>query len=680
MAAAAAQRSWVGWGSALGVSPVSIELGHFALVLAFAIAAVSAIVGLGFWRREAVAGYLQQGAVLQFLLVAAAFGALIQAFVVSDFSLKLAYEHSFSLQPLIFKITAVWGNHEGSMVLWVLILVLMGAGVAAFGRNLPKNLMALVLSVQSLLAAAFLGFTLFTSNPFLRLSPAPFEGQDLNPVLQDIGLAVHPPLLYTGYVGFSICFSFAIAALISGRIDAAWARWVRPWTLFSWAMLTLGIAMGSYWAYYELGWGGWWFWDPVENASFMPWLAGTALLHSALVMEKRNALKIWTIFLAIITFSLSLLGTFMVRSGILTSVHTFASDPTRGMVILALLAAFIGGAFSLFAFRASSLRAGGLFAPISREGALILNNLFLMAALVAVLVGTLCPLCLDALVGETISVGSPFFNLTFGAIMAPLLIILPLGPFLAWKRGDLIAVTQRLAGAAGLALFAAVLCFALTGAEVSLAPLGLLLGFWVAFGALAELIDRAKFFRTDVVTSFRRLFGLPRTAWATALAHFGLGISVIGIVAGSAWQSELITTMTPGQGVVIADHQVTFEGIEHIEGPNFVSDTGRFTVRAPGGGVRTPEAERRVYVQSGQPTTEAAIETYGFSQLYLQLGEPQADGRSVVRLWYKPYVTLIWLGCLVMAGAGFLSLSYRRLRIGAPQPARGKLADQAPAE
>ena len=659
---------------------MSIELGHFALVLAFAIAAVSAIVGLGFWRREAVAGYLQQGAVLQFLLVAAAFGALIQAFVVSDFSLKLAYEHANSAQPLLYKVTAVWGNHEGSMVLWVLILVLMGAGVAAFGRNLPKNLMALVLSVQSLLAAAFLGFTLFTSNPFLRLSPAPFEGQDLNPVLQDIGLAVHPPLLYTGYVGFSICFSFAIAALISGRIDAAWARWVRPWTLFSWAMLTLGIAMGSYWAYYELGWGGWWFWDPVENASFMPWLAGTALLHSALVMEKRNALKIWTIFLAIITFSLSLLGTFMVRSGILTSVHTFASDPTRGMVILALLAAFIGGAFSLFAFRASSLRAGGLFAPISREGALILNNLFLMAALVAVLVGTLYPLLLDALVGETISVGAPFFNLTFGAIMAPLLIILPLGPFLAWKRGDLIAVTQRLAGAAGLALFAAVLCFALTGAEVSLAPLGLLLGFWVAFGALAELIDRAKFFRTDVVTSFRRLFGLPRTAWATALAHFGLGISVIGIVAGSAWQSELITTMTPGQGVVIADHQVTFEGIEHIEGPNFVSDTGRFTVRAPGGGVRTPEAERRVYVQSGQPTTEAAIETYGFSQLYLQLGEPQADGRSVVRLWYKPYVTLIWLGCLVMAGAGFLSLSYRRLRIGAPQPARGKLADQAPAE
>ena len=651
---------------------MSIELGHFALILAFAIAAVSAVVGLAFWKRDAFAGYLQQAALLQFLLVAAGFGALIQAFVTSDFSLKLAYEHSHSLQPLIFKITAVWGNHEGSMVLWVLILVIMGAAVAAFGRHLPKDLLTLVLAMQSLLAAAFLGFTLFTSNPFQRLVPAPFEGQDLNPILQDIGLAIHPPLLYTGYVGFSICFSFAIAALISGKIDAAWARWVRPWTLFSWAFLTLGIAMGSYWAYYELGWGGWWFWDPVENASFMPWLAGTALLHSALVMEKRNALKIWTIFLSIITFSLSLLGTFMVRSGILTSVHTFASDPTRGMVILALLACFIGGAFALFAFRASALKVGGLFAPISREGALILNNLFLASATAAVLVGTLYPLLLDALTGETISVGEPFFNLTFGIIMVPLLIVLPFGPFLSWKRGDVIAVTQRLAGAAGLTLFATILCFALTGASVSLAPLGLLLGFWVSFGALAELIDRAKFFRTDVVTSFRRLFGLPRTAWATALAHFGLGLTVIGIVAASAWQEELVTTMNPGQVASIAGHEVTFRGIAHEEGPNFTSDAGTFQVRAPGGEIRTAVPERRVYVASGQPTTEAAILTYGFSQLYVQLGEPQADGQSVVRVWYKPYVTLIWLGCLVMAGAGFLSLTYRRLRVGAPKPAAAR--------
>jgi cytochrome c-type biogenesis protein CcmF len=653
---------------------MTIELGHFALVLAFAISSIAAVTGLAFWKREAVAGYLQQAAILQFVLVGAAFAALIQAFVVSDFSLKLAFEHANSAQPLLYKVTAVWGNHEGSMVLWVLILVIMGAGVAAFARNLPKDLLALVLAMQSLLAAAFLGFTLFTSNPFLRLNPAPVEGQDLNPILQDIGLAVHPPLLYLGYVGFSVCFSFAIAALISGRIDAAWARWVRPWTLVSWCFLTLGIAMGSYWAYYELGWGGWWFWDPVENASFMPWLAGTALLHTALVMEKRNALKIWTIFLAIITFSLSLLGTFMVRSGILTSVHTFASDPTRGLVILGLLAAFIGGAFALFAFRASVLRAGGLFAPISREGALILNNLFLMAALAAVLVGTLYPLLLDAIAHETISVGAPFFNLTFGAIMAPLLVVLPFGPFLAWKRGDLIAVTQRLAGAAGLALFAAILCFALVGGEVSLAPFGLLLGFWVAFGALAELIDRAKFFRTDLATSFRRLFGLPRTAWATAIAHFGLGVTVIGIVAASAWGNEVVVALAPGQTAVIAEHEVTFEGIVHVEGPNFISDTGRFQIRNPGGSLTDTTGERRIYRASGQPTTEAAIVTYGFSQLYLQLGEPQADGRSVVRMWFKPYVTLIWLGCIIMAGAGALSLTYRRLRIGAPTPATARVA------
>jgi cytochrome c-type biogenesis protein CcmF len=650
---------------------MSVELGHFALVLAFSIAVISAIVGLLFWRRLGVASYLQQGAVLQFVLVAAAFAALIQAFVTSDFSLELAYEHANSAQPLIFKITAVWGNHEGSMTLWVLILTLMGAAVAAFGRNLPKDLTALVLATQSLLVAAFTGFTLFTSNPFARLSPAPFEGQDLNPVLQDIGLAIHPPLLYLGYVGFSVCFSFAIAALISGKINAAWARWVRPWTMVSWCFLTLGVAMGSYWAYYELGWGGWWFWDPVENASFMPWLAGTALLHSALVMEKRNALKIWTIFLAIVTFSLSLLGTFLVRSGILTSVHSFASDPTRGLAILGILAAFIGGAFSLFAFRAGSLRAGGLFAPVSREGALILNNLFLASATVAVLVGTLYPLLLEALTGEKISVGAPFFNLTFGAIMAPLLVILPFGPFLAWKRGDFVAAAQRLAGAAGLALFAAILCFALSGTSISMAPFGLLLGFWVAFGALAELADRAKLFKTDIATSLRRLFGLPRTAWSTATAHFGMGVTLIGIVAASAWGTELVTTMTPGQQVELSGHTIRFEGIVHEEGPNFVADTGRFAITGSGS-ERVAVAERRVYNASGMPTTEAAIETYGFSQLYVQLGEPGTDGTSVVRLWFKPYITLIWLGCVLMAGAGFLSLSYRRLRVGAPRPAVGR--------
>jgi cytochrome c-type biogenesis protein CcmF len=653
---------------------MSIELGHFALVLAFAIAAVAAVAGLALWRGgERIALYLRQAAILQCLLVAAAFGALIQAFVVSDFSLALAWQHSHSLQPLIYKITAVWGNHEGSMVLWVLILVGMGAAVAAFGRSLPKDLLALVLAMQSLLVAAFSGFTLLTSNPFARLVPAPFEGQDLNPVLQDLGLAIHPPLLYAGYVGFSICFSFAVAALISGRIDAAWARWVRPWTLVSWTFLTLGIAMGSYWAYYELGWGGWWFWDPVENASFMPWLAGTALLHSALVMEKRNALRIWTIFLSIITFSLSLLGTFLVRSGILTSVHTFASDPTRGMVILTLLALFIGGAFTLFVLRAGSLRAGGLFAPISREGALILNNLFLATATAAVLVGTLYPLLLDALTGRTISVGAPFFELTFGVIMAPLLVVLPFGPFLAWKRGDFIAVVQRLAWAAAVALFFAVLVFALRGDSISMVPLGLFFGFWVALGAVADLADRAKLFRTDFRTSMRRLFGLPRTAWATAIAHFGVGVTVLGIVATSAWERELVTTMRPGDTAELAGYELTFEGLQRVAGPNYASERGSFIIRAHGT-ERRSEPERRVYGASGTPTTEAAIETYGFSQFYLQLGEPAADGSQVVRAWYKPYVTLIWLGAVLMALAGLLSLTYRRLRVGAPQPAAARTA------
>ncbi|HEY0033010.1 MAG TPA: heme lyase CcmF/NrfE family subunit, partial [Devosia sp.] len=641
---------------------MSIELGHFALILAFAIATVSSVGGFAFWRSgQRIALVLSQGAVLQFVLVAVAFAALIQAFVTSDFSLALARNNSHSLKPLIFKISGVWGNHEGSMVLWILILVAFGAMVAAFGRRLPEDLLTLVLATQSLLTAAFAGFTLFTSNPFERVPVPPLEGNDLNPVLQDIGLAIHPPLLYIGYVGFSVCFSFAIAALISGRIDQAWARWVRPWTMLSWTFLTLGIAMGSYWAYYELGWGGWWFWDPVENASFMPWLAGTALLHSALVMEKRNALKIWTIFLSIITFSLSLLGTFLVRSGILTSVHTFASDPTRGLVILTLLALVIGGAFFLFALRASSLRQGGLFAPVSREGALILNNLFLATAVGAVLVGTLYPLLLDALTGTSISVGAPYFNLTFGALMAPLLLVLPFGPLLAWKRADVVGAAQRLMAAGGLAIFATILISALGGVTLSLAPLGLLLGFWVAFGAVAELIDRSKLGRIPLAESARRLAGLPRSAWSTALAHFGMGVTVLGIVATSGWETELVTTLNPGQSAELGGYTIAFDSFSQVPGPNYLADEGRFTITAPDGSTRQTLADRRTYVASGMPTTEAAIETYGFSQLYLQLGEP-LDNTHVIRIWHKPFITLIWLGTVMMALAGMLSLTDRKLR------------------
>src|ERR1700748_3220330 len=390
------------------------------------------------WGDPALMNVARSTALAQFLFVALSFAALVALHFTSDFSVVNVFENSHSMKPLIYKITGVWGNHKGSMLLWVSILALFGGLVAAFGNNLPLSLRAHVLAVQAWIASAFYLFILITSNPFLRIANPPMEGRDLNPVLQDIGLAVHPPMLYLGYVGFSISFSFAVAALLEGRIDAAWARWVRPWTLLAWIFLTLGIAMGSYWAYYELGWGGWWFWDPVENASLMPWLAGTALLHSALVMEKRDALKVWTILLSILTFSLSLLGTFLVRSGVLTSVHAFATDPTRGVFILCILLIFIGGALSLFAFRAPVLSSGGLFAPISREGALVLNNLILTVACGTVLTGTLYPLVLEPLTGDKIPVGPPFFNLTFGLLMTPLLVAVPFGPMLAWKRGDLL--------------------------------------------------------------------------------------------------------------------------------------------------------------------------------------------------------------------------------------------------
>ncbi|MBW8854521.1 MAG: heme lyase CcmF/NrfE family subunit, partial [Bradyrhizobium sp.] len=431
----------------------------------------------------------------QFAFVAAAFAALTAAYVVSDFSVANVFENSHSAMPLIYKFTSVWGNHEGSMLLWVLILSLFGALVAVFGANLPATLRANVLAVQSWIAAAFYLFILATSNPFARLAPAPFEGRDLNPVLQDIGLAIHPPLLYLGYVGFSISFSFAIAALIEGKIDAAWARWVRPWTLAAWCFLTVGIAMGSYWAYYELGWGGWWFWDPVENASFMPWLVGTALLHSAVVMEKRNALKLWTILLSILAFSLSLLGTFLVRSGVLTSVHSFATDPTRGVFILAILVLFIGGSLALYAWRAPLLKQGGLFAPISREGMLVLNNLFLTTACATVFTGTLYPLALEALTGAKISVGAPYFNLTFAPLFLLLLVAVPFGPLMAWKRGDLLGAGQRLFGALALAILAVAASFAIAGAKSMLAPFVIGLAFFVMAGAVSELAERTQLFR-----------------------------------------------------------------------------------------------------------------------------------------------------------------------------------------
>src|SRR4029079_8707071 len=466
------------------------ELGHFALVLALGLALIQSIVPvIGVHRRDGSLMRLASSTALaQFVFVALSFLALTACYVTSDFSVATIYENSHSMMPLVYKVTSVWGNHEGSMLLWVLILSLFGALVALFGNNLPAALKSHVLAVQSWIACAFYLFILLTSNPFLRLASAPFEGRDLNPILQDIGLAIHPPLLYLGYVGFSIAFSFAVAALLEGRIDAAWARWVRPWTLVAWVFLTLGIAMGSYWAYYELGWGGWWFWDPVENASLMPWIAGTALLHSALVMEKRNALKVWTILLAILTFSLSLIGTFLVRSGVLTSVHTFASDPTRGVFILAILVLFIGGGLGLYAWRAPALQQGGLVSPISREGALVFNNLFLTTACATVFVGTLYPLALEAFTEEKISVGAPFFNLTFAPLFLALLLVVRFGPLLSWKRADLGGVLQRLSVAWIAGLIGAGATLALKGFPV-LPAFGIGLAIYVMVGAVVDIVE-----------------------------------------------------------------------------------------------------------------------------------------------------------------------------------------------
>jgi len=656
------------------------EVGHYALVLALALALIqswSPIVGA---RKGDVAlmKLADSTAIAQFAFVAFAFGALTSCYVMSDFSVANVFENSHSQMPLIYKFTSVWGNHEGSMMLWVLILSFFGALVALFGVNLPATLKANVLAVQSWIASAFYLFILFTSNPFRRLAEVPLEGRDLNPILQDFGLAVHPPMLYLGYVGFSIAFSFAVAALIEGRIDAAWARWVRPWTLLAWMCLTLGVAMGSYWAYYELGWGGWWFWDPVENASLMPWLAGTALLHSAVVMEKRNSLKVWTILLAILTFSLSLIGTFLVRSGVLTSVHTFSNDPARGLFILVILVVFIGGSLALFAWRAPLLKQGGLFAPISRESALVFNNLFLATACATVFVGTLYPLLLEALTGDKISVGAPFFNLTFGPLFVPLLVAVPFGPLLAWKRGDLYGVAQRLLAAGFVALIGLAATFAIAGAKIVLAPFGIALAVFVMAGSLTDIAERIDLRSMSFATIRRRAEGLPRSTWGTAVAHFALGITLAGIVCETSWNSERIVSLRPSQTVSISGYDLSFDGMVNRDGSNYRETAAHFTVRRNGAVIGIMEPSKRVFPsRDGMSTNEAALLTRGVSQIYLSLGDSNADGSIAIRLYHKPLVLLIWLGAVVMVFGGALSLSDRRLRIGAPKPAARIVAQPA---
>ena len=658
-----------------------VEAGHFALALALGLSLIQFVVPL--WGARANDPVLMAVAPASALAVLAciafSFIALTFAYLNSDFSVLTVVQNSHSAKPLIYKISGVWGNHEGSMLLWVLILALFG-GVVALARNsIPMRLQANTLAVQASITIAFLLFILTTSNPFTRVIPAPLEGQDLNPLLQDPGLAIHPPLLYIGYVGFSISFAFACAALLDGRIDAVWARIVRPWTLGAWAFLTLGIAMGSYWAYYELGWGGWWFWDPVENASLMPWLAGTALVHSTVVMEKRDALKVWTILLAILTFSLSLLGTFLVRSGVLTSVHSFAVDPERGTFILGILILFIGGSLALFAWRAPMLKQGGLFAPISREGALVLNNLFLATACATVFIGTLYPLALEVLTGEKISVGAPFFNFTFLPLIVPLLLLLPLGQTLAWKRGNFLGTAQRLYAVFGISLLATIAMFALQHGGPAAAPLGVGLGVYLVLGSINEIVSRSWSRGAPLSVAWRKARGLPRSAWGTSIAHAGVGLTVIGIAA-TAWGVESIGSLKLGERLKAGDYEVRLEQVTPRIEANYREDVAVLTVIGAGRELGRIETMKRLYVARGMPTTEAGILTTGLGQIYASIGEMQADGSIGMRLYHKPLVLLIWIGSLVMAAGGALSLTDRRLRIGAPARARVAPPAAVPAE
>jgi cytochrome c-type biogenesis protein CcmF len=658
-----------------------VELGHFALVLALAVSLAQASLPLwGAQKRHL--GMMEVGrgaAIASFILVALAFAALINAYVTSDFSVVNVVENSHTDKPLLYKVTGVWGNHEGSMVLWVFILTLFGAAVAWFGNNLPPELRARVLAVQGMIGSGFLIFILFTSNPFLRVIPAPANGDGLNPVLQDPGLAFHPPFLYLGYVGFSVAFSFAIAALIEGRVDAAWARWVRPWTLAAWCFLTIGIAMGSWWSYYTLGWGGWWFWDPVENASLMPWLAGTALIHSAIVVEKRDTLKSWTVLLAILTFSLSLVGTFLVRSGVLTSVHAFAVDPRRGMFILVLLLVAVGGSLSLYAVRAPTLKGGGLFAPLSREGALVLNNLLLSCACATVFLGTLYPLFLDAVGGPKVSVGYPFFDRTFAPLMVPLLVAVPVGPLLAWKRGDLLGALQRLWAALAMVLVAVAIGFYVTHGGPMLAVLAFGLSAWLACGVVSEWAERTKLFRATAGETLRRAIRLPRASYGMSLAHFGLAVTVAGF-AGSAFYQERVQSMRPGDVVSMAGYTLEFAGVDEVQGANFSADQGNFTLARGAETIAELHPERRFFPLQQQTTAKTAIHTNFLADYYLALGDPDGKGGWAVRAYWKPLVPWIWIGAVMMAAGGVISLSDRRWRVGAAQPARRAVPAVAPAE
>ena len=646
---------------------MTAELGAFALALALALSFGQAALGFAGVRRPALAGAGEGAAIGVFLAVAAAFAALITAFVTSDFSVANVAANSHTAKPLLYKIAGSWGSHEGSMLLWCLILTGYGAAVAVFGASLPARLKSRALGVQGLLGVLFLAYTVFASNPLARLATAPIEGRSLNPLLQDPALAFHPPFLYLGYVGFSVVFSFAVAALIEGRVDVAWARWVRPWTLAAWSFLTVGIALGSFWAYYELGWGGWWFWDPVENASFMPWLIGAALLHSAVVTEKRGGLSGWTVFLAITAFTFSMLGAFLVRSGVLTSVHAFAVDPTRGVLLLSILGLASGSAFALFAWRAPALPPGGVFAPASRESLIVLNNILLTAATATVMLGTLFPLIREAMGGTPITVGPPYFNLVFGVLMGLAMLVLPFGPLTAWKRGDLAAGADRLKLAAALAVLIGVAVFGLISPRKALASGGVALGAWVIGGVVVEMAERTKAFRSPWPEVRRRLTGLPRGAWGMTLAHAGLGVFILGACYETAWKVEAAEALSLGGSLRLGAFELTLKDVGTVDGPNYLAERGQILVTRGGKPVCAPRPERRFYPAGRQTTSEVALCNLGINQVYVVLGERRAavngEPAWLVRSYFNPWVQLIYLGPLLMALGGLMSLSDRRLRL-----------------
>ncbi len=642
-----------------------IELGHYCLALVLTISLFQFMIpALGVrYNSDSLMKSSFITAYFSFILIFLSFLSLVYAYVTSDFSVSLVAKNSHSLKPLIYKISGVWGNHEGSLLLWVLILTFYSAAVALLGRKLPLKLISLVLSCQGLIAAAFISFILFTSNPFIRLFFPEIEGEGFNPILQDFGLAIHPPFLYLGYVGLSVTFSFSIAALLVGKVDTIWVKWVRPWTLIAWVFLTIGIALGSWWAYRELGWGGWWFWDPVENASFMPWLAATALLHSSIVAEKRDTLKAWTILLAIIAFSFSLLGTFIVRSGVLISVHSFASDPSRGLYILMLLIFFTGGALFLFAKKASYLKSGSLFQPLSREGALVINNIIFASAAATVLLGTLYPIFIDAINNSKVSVGPPYFEAVFIPLMVPAILLCAFSPMLSWKRAKLENIMERIVAVFLCSIILTSILVMIYNGSAS-AFLGVFLGFWLILGTIYEFI-----MKVGINLSFKkfinRSLNLPRSAYGMSLAHIGVAIFVIGVTVSSAWRIDIEQPITIGEKVIVNNIVLTFLSVNNVNGPNWIAERGKFEVLQKDKNKEFLYPERRFYPASQVNTSEPAIMSNYLFDLYIVLGESINNDKSyTLRVYYSPFINWIWFGIICMALGGIFSLTDRKHRLG----------------